>query len=163
MHTGSRTSAFPRDGLQLIVRGKKEPLQSPSPRGFIPTGTQRVFGFPNVKTSVFHCRGRPRDFRLALRVRAIGATRERFTALAIAHRDTLTSLRFNPKRVLHVTPRANAVRVHRILHHDSQAIRESPLIGRDGCLYTEIQKFGKEEYFCARGLTILCCVARRAP
>jgi len=40
-------------------------------------------------------------------------------------------------------------------------IRESPLIGRDVRLYTEIQKFGKEEYFWVKGLAMICCFARR--
>ena len=96
--SGSRTSDLPARWFErFIVRGKKEQLKVSIPpriiassfrlkKARLPAGTQRVFGFkvenPYAKTTVFHCRGRPRDFRLALRVRAIGATRERFTAPA---------------------------------------------------------------------------------
>jgi len=62
-------------------------------------------------------------------VRAIGATRERFTALA------------------------STVRVHRIPSHDSQAIRESPPSRPGWVLDTANPKFGKEEYFAGHGLT----------
>ena len=64
--------------LQFIVRGKKEQRKVSIPpriiassfrlkKARLPARTQRVFGFANpyAKTTVFHCRGRPRDFRLA--------------------------------------------------------------------------------------------------
>ena len=78
--------------LQFIVRGKKEPLQSPSPHGFIPTGTQRVFGFNRTsRPAYFTAAGVLGTFDWL----TCGATRERLTAPA------------------------SAVRVHRIPSRDS--------------------------------------------
>ena len=57
MHTGESRAAGHRPSramvLQFIVRGKKEPLQSPSPHGYIPTGTQRVFGFDRTSRPAY--------------------------------------------------------------------------------------------------------------
>ena len=152
MHTGGSRAAghpaFPRAmAVQFIVRGKKERLKVSIPpriiassfrlkKARLPAGTQRVHGFkvenPYAKTTVFHCRRHPRNFRLALRVRAIGATRERFTAL--------TNLAQHCPRPSHPEPRF-------------VTIRESPPSWPGWIINAAKPKFGKEEYFFGRGLT----------
>jgi len=64
--TGSRTSAFPRDGF-AIYRTWQEGAASVSIPPWIHShgDSTRIRIRPNVKTSVFHCRGHPRDFRSA--------------------------------------------------------------------------------------------------